>query len=54
MMEKDNGLGKPNSNSSVSPKGQVDAKMPRKECNGSVDGGSSTDTKAANKPGGTV
>ncbi|KAH7841397.1 hypothetical protein Vadar_029403 [Vaccinium darrowii] len=54
VMEKDNGLGKPNSNSSVSPKGQVDAKMPRKECNGSVDGGSSTDTKAANKPGGTV
>lgn len=53
-MEKDNGLGKPTGSSSVSPKGQVDGKMPRKECNGSVDGTGGADMKAANKPGGTV
>ncbi|KAG5554678.1 hypothetical protein RHGRI_012288 [Rhododendron griersonianum] len=40
--------------SSVSPKGQVDGKMPRKECNGSVDGIGGADMKAADKPGGTV
>ncbi|KAF7133550.1 hypothetical protein RHSIM_Rhsim09G0086100 [Rhododendron simsii] len=53
-MEKDNCLGKPNGSSSVSPEGQVDGKMPRKECNGSVDGTGGADMKAANKPGGTV
>ncbi|KAA8532418.1 hypothetical protein F0562_032444 [Nyssa sinensis] len=58
LAEKDNGLVKPNSNSSASPKGKVDGKMQRQECNGSVDGTGggramekeeqqSTDTKAA-------
>ncbi|KAI8537855.1 hypothetical protein RHMOL_Rhmol09G0056600 [Rhododendron molle] len=53
-MDKDSGLGKPNGSSSVSLKGQVDGKMPRKECNGSVDGIGGANMKAADKPGGTV
>ncbi|KAF5945620.1 hypothetical protein HYC85_015848 [Camellia sinensis] len=61
MPEKENGLDKPNG-SSASPKGKADGKMPRQECNGSLDGAvvtkedqrQSADTKAASKPAGTV
>uniref|UniRef100_A0A5B6ZM95 Hydroxyproline-rich glycoprotein family protein n=1 Tax=Davidia involucrata TaxID=16924 RepID=A0A5B6ZM95_DAVIN len=38
LPEKDNGLVKLNGNSSASPKGKVDGKLQRQECNGSVDG----------------
>ncbi|KAL7260184.1 hypothetical protein ACSBR1_005950 [Camellia fascicularis] len=61
MPEKENGLDKLNG-SSASPKVKADGKMPRQECNGSLDGTvvtkedqrQSADTKAANKPAGTV
>ncbi|KAA8529874.1 hypothetical protein F0562_034522 [Nyssa sinensis] len=38
LPEKDNGSVKPNGNSSASPKGKVDGKMQRNECNGNMEG----------------
>uniref|UniRef100_A0A5B6ZQ57 Hydroxyproline-rich glycoprotein family protein n=1 Tax=Davidia involucrata TaxID=16924 RepID=A0A5B6ZQ57_DAVIN len=38
LPEKDNGSAKPNGNSSASPKGKVDGKMQRQECNGIMEG----------------
>ncbi|KAL6970067.1 hypothetical protein U1Q18_029773 [Sarracenia purpurea var. burkii] len=47
VAEKENGLGKQNGYSSASPKGKVDRRMPRQECNGFMDGngGGSVATK---------